>query len=123
MDPQLPLTPLSFQILVALADGPKHGYGIIKEIEETSAGSLKSSTGTLYLAIRRLEQEGLIEEGEAAAGADSRRRYYRLTAEGREVAVAETRRLASLLGVARGKRLVGARQLEGLLRSSTARKP
>jgi Transcriptional regulator PadR-like family len=53
MDPRLPLTPLSFQILVALADGPKHGYGILKEIEDGSGGSLKSSTGTLYLAIQR----------------------------------------------------------------------
>jgi DNA-binding PadR family transcriptional regulator len=123
MDRRLPLTPLSFQILVALADGPKHGYGILKEIEEASGERLKSSTGTLYLAIQRLEQEGLIEEDAAVAAGDSRRRYYRLTPDGREVAVAETRRLASLLGVARGKKLVGARQLEGLLKESTARKP
>ena len=123
MDRRLPLTPLSFQILVALADGPKHGYGILKEIEEASGERLKSSTGTLYLAIQRLAQEGLIEEDAAVAAGDSRRRYYRLTPDGREVAVAETRRLASLLGVARGKKLVGARQLEGLLKESTARKP
>ena len=115
--------PLSFQILVALADGPKHGYGILKEIEEASGERLKSSTGTLYLAIQRLAQEGLIEEDAAVAAGDSRRRYYRLTPDGREVAVAETRRLASLLGVACGKKLVGARQLEGLLKESTARKP
>jgi DNA-binding PadR family transcriptional regulator len=122
MDRRLPLTPLSFQILVALADGPKHGYGILKGIEEASGGSLKSSTGTLYLAIQRLEQEGLIEEDETVAGEDSRRRYYRLSAEGRAVAVAETRRLATLLGVARGKKLVGAREFEGLLKASTGRK-
>src|SRR3990172_7227031 len=109
MDRRLPLTPLSFQILVALADGPKHGYGILKEIEEASGERLKSSTGTLYLAIQRLEQEGLIEEDAAVAAGDSRRRYYRLTPDGREVAVAETPRLASLLGVARGQKLVGAR--------------
>jgi DNA-binding PadR family transcriptional regulator len=123
MDPQLPLTPLSFQILVALADGPKHGYGILKEIEEASGEPLRSSTGTLYLAIQRLEQEGLIEEDETVAGEDSRRRYYRLTAEGRGVAAAETRRLATLLGVARNKKLVGAQKLEGLLKASTDRKP
>ncbi|MGH9392051.1 MAG: PadR family transcriptional regulator [Vicinamibacteria bacterium] len=103
MDSRLPLTPLSFQILIALADGPKHGYGILKEIEEASGEPLKSSTGTLYLAIQRLEQEGLLEEDETVAGEDSRRRYYRLSAQGREVAVAETRRLATLLGVARSK--------------------
>jgi DNA-binding PadR family transcriptional regulator len=123
MDSRLPLTPLSFQILVSLADGPKHGYGILKEIEEGSGGSLKSSTGTLYLAIQRLEQEGLLEEERTASAPDSRRRYYRLTAEGREVAIAETRRLASLLGVARGKKLVGSRQLDALVKASVGRKP
>jgi DNA-binding PadR family transcriptional regulator len=123
VDRRLPLTPLSFQILVALADGPKHGYGIIKDIEEASGQPLKSSTGTLYLAIQRLEQEGFLEADPSVKGEDSRRRYYRLTSEGREVAAAETRRLAALLGVARGKRLVGARQLDGLVKASTARKP
>jgi DNA-binding PadR family transcriptional regulator len=112
-DRRLPLTPLSFQILVALADQPRHGYGIIKEIEESTGEPFKSSTGTLYLAIERLEQEGFLEEEETS---DRRRRYYRLTAAGRDVAVAETRRLATLLGVARTKKLVGARQLEGLVR-------
>ncbi len=113
-----PLTPLSFHILVALADGPKHGYGILKEIESAADGSFATSTGTLYLAIQRLEQGGLLEE----ADGDSRRRFYCLTPEGREVAAAEARRLASLLGVARGKKLVGARQLEALLKAS-GRKP
>lgn len=108
-----PLTPLSFQILVALADGARHGYGIIKEIEEATGERFLSSTGTLYLAIGRLEQEGLIEEEESS---DRRRRYYRLTTFGREVTAAETRRLATLIGVARGKKLVGARQLEALLK-------
>jgi DNA-binding PadR family transcriptional regulator len=113
LESRLPLTPLSFQILVALADEPRHGYGIIKEIEEATGERLKSSTGTLYLAIERLEQEGLIEEEPSS---DARRRYYRLTPLGRSVAAAETKRLATLLGVARSKKLVGAQKLEGLLR-------
>jgi DNA-binding PadR family transcriptional regulator len=113
-----PLTPLSFQILVALADGPKHGYAILKEIEEASGDSFTTSTGTLYLAIQRLEQGGLLE----LASGDSRRRYYALTQAGREVASAEARRLASLLGIARGKKLLGSRQLESLLKVS-GRKP
>ena len=113
---RLPLTPLSYQILVALADGPRHGYGIIKEIEEATGETMKSSTGTLYLAIERLEQERLLEEEPTR---DSRRRYYRLTAFGRETAAAETRRLATLVGVAKGKKLVGARQLDGLLKSAS----
>ena len=114
IESRLPLTPLSFQILVALADGPRHGYGIIKEIEETTEEPLKSSTGTVYLAIERLEQESLIEEEPSE---DRRRRYYRLSALGRKVAAAEARRLATLLGVARGKNLVGARQLQALLKA------
>jgi DNA-binding PadR family transcriptional regulator len=109
---RLPLTPLSFQILVALADRARHGYGIIKEIEEAAGERFSSSTGTLYLAIERLEQEGLIEE----ESSDPRRRFYRLTSTGRDVAAAETRRLATLLGAARGKKLVGGRQLDSLLR-------
>jgi DNA-binding PadR family transcriptional regulator len=116
---RLPLTPLSFQILVALADGPRHGYGIIKEIEAFTGEAFRSSTGTLYLAIERLENESLIEEEPRA---DSRRRYYRLTTLGREVAVAETQRLATLLGAARGKKLVGSRHLEGLLKPAKVRK-
>ncbi|MGH9323861.1 MAG: PadR family transcriptional regulator [Vicinamibacteria bacterium] len=116
---RLPLTPLSYQILVAMADRPRHGYGIIKEIEETTGETLKSSTGTLYLAIERLEQEGLIEE---EPGPMSRRRYYRLTPLGRQVAAAETRRLATLIGVARVKKLVPARQIEDLLKPATGRR-
>jgi DNA-binding PadR family transcriptional regulator len=123
MDSHMPVTPLSFQILVSLADGPKHGYGILKEIEEGSGGSLRTSTGTLYLAIQRLEQAGLLEADGTASAPDSRRRYYRLTPEGREVAIAETRRLASLLGLARGKKLVGSRQLDALVKASAGRKP
>jgi DNA-binding PadR family transcriptional regulator len=115
VDRLLPLTPLSYQILVALADGPRHGYGIIKEIEDGARQPLKSSTGTLYLAIERLAQEALIEEEPRP---DRRRRFYRLTALGRDVATAETRRLATLLGVARGKKLVGARQLDSLLKTT-----
>lgn len=117
MNPEkrLPLTPLSFQILVAVADGPRHGYGIIKEIEEATGEPMKSSTGTLYLAIERLEQEGLLEEEPSR---EPRRRYYGLSAIGRETAAAEAKRLATLLGVARGKKLVGAKQLSGLLKTT-----
>lgn len=118
VESRTPLTPLSFQILVAVADAPRHGYGIIKEIEKATGEPLKSSTGTLYLAIERLEKEGLIQEEPSR---DSRRRYYRLTDVGREVAIAETRRLATLLGVAGEKKLVELRQLQGLLKGPLAR--
>ena len=122
-DELLPLTPLSFQILLAIADGPRHGYGIIKEIETRTGRPLKSSTGTLYLAIQRLEQEELIAEtddpGTQDSG-DSRRRYYDLTALGQEVAAAEARRLLGLVGIARQKRLLSAKALSVLSGSGKA---
>lgn len=113
-----PLTPLTYEILLALADEDRHGYGIIKEIEQSTGEPMKSSTGTLYLAIERLEQEGLLEEQPSG---DARRRFYRLTSLGRDTAAAEAKRLATLLGVARGKKLVGGRLLESLLKASRSR--
>jgi len=104
-----PLTHLSYHILLALADRPRHGYGIIKEIEAKTSGAMSPSTGALYLAVQRMEEEGLIEEPArrpAAEDDDARRKYYRLTTKGREVAAAETERLAELLGVAVAKRLI-----------------
>ncbi len=98
-----PLTPLSFQILVALADQPRHGYGIIQEIERAEGRPLASSSGTVYLAIQRLEEERSIE----ACGQEGRRRLYRLTAAGRRVATREAERLDELLAVARAKDLFG----------------
>jgi len=116
----LPLTPLSFQILVALGQAPLHGYGIIKEIEETSGAPLQSSTGTLYLALHRLVEEGLVEEDHSSRkGSDARRRYYRLTDLGRKVALAEAQRLIALLGSARTKRLLRDSHFKGLLPGST----
>ena len=101
------LTPLSFQILLALADAPKHGYGIIKEIEEREGEDAAPNTGALYLALQRMEGEGLIDAAEPPArGGDARRRYYRLTPHGREVAAAESARLADLVSSARAKKLL-----------------
>ena len=122
-DELLPLTPLSFQILLAIADGPRHGYGIIKEIETRTGRPLKSSTGTLYLAIQRLEQEELIAEADDPGTEntrDSRRRYYHLTELGQEVAAAEARRLLRLVGIARQKKLLSAKALSVLSGSGKA---
>jgi DNA-binding PadR family transcriptional regulator len=104
------LTPLSYEILVALADEARHGYGIIKEIESRLGEGAGPSTGALYLALQRLETEGLIEEAprRPKAGEDGRRRYVRLTGAGRRAAEAETRRLERLLAAARDKRLAPA---------------
>lgn len=110
-DPEtlLPLTPAMFHVLIALADGERHGYAIIKEIERRTAGDLWLSAGTLYALVRRFVTEGVIEESAERpdpALDDERRRYYRLTAFGRDVAQAEARRFETLIAMARAKQLV-----------------
>ncbi len=103
VDAQLPLTPLSFHILLALAEGEKHGYGILKAIERRTVGKMRTASGALYLAAVRLEDAGLIEESERRPDPeldDKRRRYYRLSDLGRRVAAAEAERMSELLGVA-----------------------
>lgn len=106
--PDLPLTPLSHAVLLALADADRHGYGIIKEVERQTAGTLSPGTGTLYAALQRMQDEGLIADSDRspAPDEDQRRKYYRLTEAGRAAARAETRRLARLVAVAEEKRLV-----------------
>jgi PadR family transcriptional regulator PadR len=99
------ITPLTYDILLALADAPRHGYGIIKEIE--SRGSAPS-TGAMYLALQRMERDQLIEEAPERPSDvdDGRRRYYRITPRGRELAEQESIRLAGLLATARAKDLL-----------------
>ena len=102
----LPLTPQQFHILLALTDGHLHGYAIIRDIADRTAGALRLGTGTLYTALARLETLELVEESlrrPAAAEDDERRRYYRLTETGRAVLAAETGRLETLLRHARRK--------------------
>jgi DNA-binding PadR family transcriptional regulator len=114
-DSHAPLTAAMFDVLLALSDGDKHGYAILKEIAEQSAGEVQLSTGTLYGIIKRLLIEGLIGEVRARPALphdDQRRRYYRLTEAGRQLAIAETERLEKLLDRARKKRLTrGGRPL------------
>ena len=111
------LTPLSFHILLALTDQPRHGYGIIKEMSERTGGRVDPSTGSLYLALQRMEQEGLIEDSPERPDpeSDARRRYYRITRAGREAASIESRRLAELIGVAVEKKLLTETALNDLL--------
>jgi DNA-binding PadR family transcriptional regulator len=100
----LPLTPLSFHVLVALRGGPRHGYAIGSSIEETSHGALSPTTGSLYQALRRLREEGLIESAAAPEGEHSGgppRLYFRLSVLGRRVAGLEAARLERLVGLAR----------------------
>lgn len=104
----LPLTPAVFHILLALADGEKHGYGIMQEVAQISEGAIKMGPGTLYGSIKRMLGAELIratDERPDPALDDERRRYYELTELGRRVLNAELRRMEALLRVARSKRL------------------
>jgi DNA-binding PadR family transcriptional regulator len=109
-DDMLPLTPAVFHILLALADGEKHGYSIMQEVVRITNGTIQMGPGTLYGTIKRMLEAGLIEETDERPDPqmdDERRRYYRLTAFGERVAKAEVSRLAVLLNVAQSKRLLG----------------
>jgi DNA-binding PadR family transcriptional regulator len=108
--PPAPLSPATFHVLLALAGEDLHGYAILKEVEQRTSGSVSLSTGTLYGILKRLLAEGLIVERRARPSApedDERRRYYRLTASGREVAAGEAERLDHLVTEARARRLLG----------------
>ena len=107
---ELPLSAPTFQILMALADGERHGYAIMREVAEESGGTVRLGPGTLYGSLKRLFESGLVEAGaerpDPAMG-DERRRYYRITDFGLAVARAEARRLDGLLRSARLKKLIG----------------
>lgn len=103
------LTPAMFQVLLALGDGEKHGYAILKEMEDQTGGEVRLSTGTLYAIIKRLLTEGVIQECRnrpPQAEDDQRRRYYRLTTSGRQVAIEEAQRMERLIETAREKRFL-----------------
>jgi DNA-binding PadR family transcriptional regulator len=105
----LPLTPAMFQVLVALADGDKHGYAVIKEVRRRTNGKVQLGAGTLYAIVKRLLDGGLIIECDERPDPsldDERRRYYRLTPDGRAVAQAEARRLEEVLEQAKAKLFV-----------------
>lgn len=104
-----PLTPPVYHILLALTDGEKHGYAIMKDVEVQTRGQLKMGPGTLYGCIKRMLTSGLIEETEERPDPnldDERRRYYRLTALGTRIVSAESERLAAAVAVARQKHVL-----------------
>ncbi len=112
--PHLPLTPAMFHVLVALADGDKHGYAILKDVRRRTDDRVRLSAGTLYAVIKRLLDDDMIAESDERpdpALDDERRRYYRLTGFGREVAVAEAERMEQALSLARAKKLIGKGRL------------
>jgi DNA-binding PadR family transcriptional regulator len=105
-----PLTPAVFHILLALAEGEKHGYAIMLDVEAISDGRVKMGPGTLYGSIKRMLAAGLIEESDERPDPgidDERRRYYQLTRLGRQALKTEAERLAELVAQARARRVIG----------------
>jgi DNA-binding PadR family transcriptional regulator len=103
------LTPAALHVLLSLAEGERHGYGIKLDVEERTAGSLALGPGTLYEAIHRMQKSGWIEEAVRRRGrekSDPRRRYYRLTREGRERLRDELERLRDIVHYAKSKALL-----------------
>lgn len=105
---EAPMTPAVYQILLSLADGDRHGYGIMQEVDERTDGEIRLGPGTLYRSIKGLRKAGLIEALEVAAPKreeDDRRRFYRITLSGRNMLEDEARRLARLVAQAETKRV------------------
>jgi DNA-binding PadR family transcriptional regulator len=104
----LPLPASVMHIVVALADGEKHGYAILRDVAAVSGGAVRMGSGTLYGSIKRMLDQGLIEEADERPDPildDQRRRYYRLTELGQRVGAAEHRRLSALVDAARLRQL------------------
>ena len=99
------LSDLAFHILLALGDGPSHGYAIGKNVEEQSGGHLDPTTGALYQALRRLADDGLIAAAAGPLETDARRKYFELTDRGRKAAADEAHRLDALVNAARKRKL------------------
>jgi len=112
----LPLTPAVFHILLALADGERHGYGIMQEVAARTDGTMRMGPGTLYGSIKRMLADGLIEASDERPDPeldDERRRYYRLTNFGQRVAHAEARRLEQVVRIAQAKRILSGPEAIG----------
>ncbi len=108
---QLPLKPDLFQILLALEEGERHGYGIIKEVERSTDGQIRLEPSPLYRRLKRLLDSGIVEEADKRPVPeldDERRRYYRLTDYGRQLVAAEAQRLVKLAASERIKNLAKA---------------
>jgi DNA-binding PadR family transcriptional regulator len=105
----LPLRSVDFLVLLMLAQGERHGYGIMQAVLAHTDGQMELEAGSLYRTIRRLEDEMLLEESARRPTAelgDERRRYYRLTTFGRRVVAAEAARLRALVRLAESARLL-----------------
>jgi len=96
-------------MMFALSAGPRHGYGLIKDVEDDTAGKVTIDPANLYRSIKRLTKDGLVAEADVPdgrTGGDDRRRYYRITPLGSRVVKAEAERLADLATLARARKLI-----------------
>jgi DNA-binding PadR family transcriptional regulator len=106
---EVELTPTAFQVLLALAAGESHGYAVLKYVEEVTEGGVRIPAGSLYRTIARLLADGMVEEAQSddpTAIHDARRRYYRLTRDGRDAAAEHAARLSQLVAASRGAGLL-----------------
>ena len=116
VEDMVPLTPAVLHILLALADGERHGYGIMQEVTRSAGGQVKMGPGTLYGSIKRMLADGLIQESDERpdpALDDERRRYYRLTNFGLRVMRVEVQRLQQIVRLARSKQVMGGSEAIG----------
>src|SRR5688500_8639808 len=106
--PDLPLSPLTMAILLALAKEDQHGYALMQDIEAQTNGTITAGTGSLYAALQRLQDDGLIVESpdRPAESEDQRRKYFRITEDGRAAPRAEAARMVRVLETARDNRLI-----------------
>lgn len=103
------LTPVVFHILLALSGAPRHGYGILKDILDQTDGRVRLGAGTLYGSLQRLMAQEWVEEARTPAGADTRRKYYKLTRHGRAALEDEAARLRDLVDLMQTRRVPAAR--------------
>jgi DNA-binding PadR family transcriptional regulator len=106
VDRFLPLTPVAFEILLAVAESPRHGYDVLLAVERRTQGRLSPNPGTLYRALDRLLKQGLLDVSEKPVEGRESRRIYHLSVLGQRVATAETQRLVDQIGAARARGLV-----------------
>ena len=101
LGPYLPLSPAVLHVLLALAGGDLHGYGLMQEVERQSDGQYKLGPGTLYDNLQRLTVQGLVEQSPLPKGQDPRRQYYRLSSLGRRVLAEDVARLQEVVRAAK----------------------
>ncbi len=107
----LPLTHIAHHVLLSLTGGEKHAYAIIKDVAARTVGQVELGAGTLYAAIKRMRDDGLVTEVEAPLGADARRRYCAATPFGRPVLRAESLRLEAMVELAREAKVLAGVEL------------